>query len=147
MERAANLRSHQDDPILDNIGEELGFMGAMLLIGLFAVIIWRALRIARLSEDMYGRLIATGDRRRARVPGVREHRDDHRHHAGHRHPAAVREFRQQFAGSILDGDRPVGEYPRSFGGRAGQVAAPGAQLWGGWEWPSCLLTSRRASRP
>jgi rod shape determining protein RodA len=42
------------------IGEELGFMGALLLLALFGVIIWRALRIARLSEDMFGRLIAAG---------------------------------------------------------------------------------------
>ncbi len=30
------------------------------MLGLFAIIVWRAFRIARLSEDMYGRLIATG---------------------------------------------------------------------------------------
>ena len=54
------LPEHHTDFIFAVIGEELGFMGAMLLIGLFAVIVWRAFRIARLSEDMYGRLIATG---------------------------------------------------------------------------------------
>ena len=54
------LPAHHTDFIFAVIGEELGFMGALLLMGLFAVIIWRALRIARLSEDMYGRLIATG---------------------------------------------------------------------------------------
>ena len=54
------LPAHHTDFIFAVIGEELGFMGALLLLGLFAVIIWRALRIARLSEDMYGRLIATG---------------------------------------------------------------------------------------
>ncbi len=54
------LPAHHTDFIFAVIGEELGFMGAALLIGLFAVIIWRALRIARLSEDMYGRLIAAG---------------------------------------------------------------------------------------
>jgi rod shape determining protein RodA len=54
------LPEHHTDFIFSVVGEQLGFMGAMLLIGLFAVIIWRAFRIARLSEDMYGRLIATG---------------------------------------------------------------------------------------
>ena len=54
------LPEHHTDFIFAVVGEELGFLGAMLLIGLFAVIAWRAFRIARLSEDMYGRLIATG---------------------------------------------------------------------------------------
>lgn len=54
------LPEHHTDFIFAVVGEELGFIGAMLLIGLFAVIIWRAFRIARLCEDMYGRLIATG---------------------------------------------------------------------------------------
>jgi rod shape determining protein RodA len=54
------LPEHHTDFIFAVIGEELGFVGGMLLLGLFAVIVWRAFRIARLSEDMYGRLIATG---------------------------------------------------------------------------------------
>ena len=35
-------------------------MGALLLLGLFAIIIWRAFRIARMSRDLYGTLIAAG---------------------------------------------------------------------------------------
>jgi rod shape determining protein RodA len=35
-------------------------MGAALLIGLFAIIVWRAFRIARMSRDLYGTLIAAG---------------------------------------------------------------------------------------
>jgi rod shape determining protein RodA len=54
------LPEHHTDFIFAVVGEELGFMGGVLLLGLFAVIVWRALRIARMSEDMYGRLIATG---------------------------------------------------------------------------------------
>ena len=41
------LPAHHTDFIFAVIGEELGFVGAMLLLGLFAVIIWRAFRIAR----------------------------------------------------------------------------------------------------
>jgi rod shape determining protein RodA len=54
------LPEHHTDFIFAVVGEELGFMGGVLLLGLFAIIVWRALRIARMSEDMYGRLIATG---------------------------------------------------------------------------------------
>ncbi|MCL5734522.1 MAG: rod shape-determining protein RodA [Actinobacteria bacterium] len=54
------LPAHHTDFIFAVIGEELGFMGAVLLLGLFAVIIWRAFRIVRMSDDMYGSLIAAG---------------------------------------------------------------------------------------
>jgi len=54
------LPQHHTDFIFAVIGEELGFMGAILLLGLFALIIWRAFRIARLSRDLYGTLVATG---------------------------------------------------------------------------------------
>jgi rod shape determining protein RodA len=54
------LPAHHTDFIFAVIGEELGFMGAVLLLGLFALVIWRALRIARLSRNMYGSLVAAG---------------------------------------------------------------------------------------
>jgi rod shape determining protein RodA len=41
-------------------GEELGLLGATLLIGLFLLLLWRALRIARHAEDVFGRLVAGG---------------------------------------------------------------------------------------
>jgi len=54
------LPAHHTDFIFAVVGEELGFLGAMLLLGLYSVVIWRTLRIARLSSDLYGRLIAAG---------------------------------------------------------------------------------------
>jgi rod shape determining protein RodA len=54
------LPERHTDFIFAVIGEELGFMGAALLLGLFAVIVWRAFRIARMSRDLYGTLIAAG---------------------------------------------------------------------------------------
>jgi rod shape determining protein RodA len=54
------LPERHTDFIFAVIGEELGFLGAALLIGLFAVIVWRAFRIARMSRDLYGTLIAAG---------------------------------------------------------------------------------------
>jgi len=41
-------------------GEELGLLGAGVLIALFAVMLWRALMIASHAEDMFGRLAAAG---------------------------------------------------------------------------------------
>ncbi|MFN2488885.1 MAG: rod shape-determining protein RodA [Actinomycetota bacterium] len=48
------------DFIFTAIGEQLGFVGSATLLGLFALLIWRALRIAGMSRDLFGTLIATG---------------------------------------------------------------------------------------
>jgi rod shape determining protein RodA len=41
-------------------GEELGLVGATVLVGLFALLLWRALRIALRAEDLFGRVAAAG---------------------------------------------------------------------------------------
>jgi rod shape determining protein RodA len=48
------------DFIFTAVGEQLGFIGSATLLGLFALLIWRALRIASLSRDMFGALVAAG---------------------------------------------------------------------------------------
>lgn len=49
----------QTDFIFSAAGEELGFLGAAAIIGLYGVILWRGLRIAA-AADLTGRLIACG---------------------------------------------------------------------------------------
>jgi rod shape determining protein RodA len=51
--------SHTDF-IFTVIGEELGFLGAALLLGLYALLLWRALRIAATARDTLGMLICAG---------------------------------------------------------------------------------------
>jgi len=41
-------------------GEELGFIGEMLIIGLLAVVLFRAFRIAARADDQFGTLVAAG---------------------------------------------------------------------------------------
>ncbi len=48
------------DFIFTAVGEQLGFIGSAVLLGLFAFLIWRAIRIATLSRDMFGTLLAAG---------------------------------------------------------------------------------------
>jgi rod shape determining protein RodA len=48
------------DFIFSMIGEEFGFFGALLVIVLFGIIIWRAIVIAMNTRDFYGSLIASG---------------------------------------------------------------------------------------
>lgn len=48
------------DFIFAVIGERYGFMGAALVLSLYALLIWRALRIVTLSKNSYGTLVAGG---------------------------------------------------------------------------------------
>ena len=41
-------------------GEEFGFFGSVFVLGLFAALLWRAIRIAYLSKDSFGTYLATG---------------------------------------------------------------------------------------
>jgi rod shape determining protein RodA len=41
-------------------GEEIGFIGEMVIIGLLAVVLLRAFRIAARADDQYGMLVASG---------------------------------------------------------------------------------------
>ncbi|MCD6093264.1 MAG: rod shape-determining protein RodA [Candidatus Omnitrophica bacterium] len=54
------LPEHHTDFIFSVIGEEWGFLGGLLVILLYLFLILRALRIARLSKNRNGRLIAAG---------------------------------------------------------------------------------------
>jgi rod shape determining protein RodA len=48
------------DFIFTAVGEQLGFMGGAALLGLFAIVIWRSLRIAAMARDTFGMLVAAG---------------------------------------------------------------------------------------
>jgi rod shape determining protein RodA len=50
----------QTDFIFSAVGEQLGFIGSTLLLGLLAVISWRLLRAAQLARDTFGRLLCGG---------------------------------------------------------------------------------------
>jgi len=48
------------DFIFTSVGEELGFVGAVVLLALFAIVMWRTWRTARLSRDFFGTLVCAG---------------------------------------------------------------------------------------
>lgn len=48
------------DFIFSIIGEELGLIGTLTMLGLFMALFWAGMRIARLAPDISGRLIAAG---------------------------------------------------------------------------------------
>lgn len=50
----------QNDFIFSILAEELGFVGCVVVIVLFALFIWRGILIAMKAPDMFGSLLATG---------------------------------------------------------------------------------------
>ena len=50
----------QNDFIFSILAEELGFIGCIVVIVLFALFIWRGILIAMKAPDMFGSLLATG---------------------------------------------------------------------------------------
>ena len=54
------LPENHTDFIFAVVGEELGFVGAAILLLLYLIILWRGVQIAKDASDMFGRLLATG---------------------------------------------------------------------------------------
>lgn len=58
--RSGFVPEQQTDFVFTVAGEELGLVGAGVLIALLGVVIWRALVIARRADDVFGRVAAAG---------------------------------------------------------------------------------------
>lgn len=56
--RQGFLPERHNDFIFATVGERYGFVGAAFLLSLYALLIWRALRIMTLSKNLYGAIIA-----------------------------------------------------------------------------------------
>jgi rod shape determining protein RodA len=54
------LPEHHTDFVFAVVGERFGFVGCALVLSLYALLIWRALRILTISKNLFGALIAAG---------------------------------------------------------------------------------------
>ena len=52
--------AQETDFIFTVLGEELGFLGSVAVLGLLAVLLWRIWRSARVAGDLFGSLLSTG---------------------------------------------------------------------------------------
>ena len=60
MQKLGNVPESQNDMIFTIICEELGLFGAVCVILLFVLLLWRMMVIANNAKDLYGALIVTG---------------------------------------------------------------------------------------
>jgi rod shape determining protein RodA len=54
------LPANDTDFVFAAVGETYGFVGAVVVLSLYALLIWRALRILTMSKNLFGSLIAAG---------------------------------------------------------------------------------------
>ncbi|HEY8638578.1 MAG TPA: rod shape-determining protein RodA [Solirubrobacteraceae bacterium] len=54
------LPEHHTDFVFAVVGERFGFVGAALVLSLYALLIWRGLRILTMAKNLYGALVAGG---------------------------------------------------------------------------------------
>lgn len=54
------IPAHHTDFVFAVLGEEMGLLGALILIGAFCLLLWRGVRIANSARDFYGSMIAFG---------------------------------------------------------------------------------------
>ncbi len=52
--------SQTTDFIFTAVAEQLGFVGGSIVIGLYAILVWRLLMIAAVARDRFGQLVAVG---------------------------------------------------------------------------------------
>jgi rod shape determining protein RodA len=58
--RAGFVPEQHTDFVFTVVGEELGLVGAALLVALLGIVLWRALLIAARTDDVFGRIAAAG---------------------------------------------------------------------------------------
>ena len=54
------LPEHATDFVFASFAEQRGFVGAALLLGLYLLIVWRALRVVTVARDAFGAIVAGG---------------------------------------------------------------------------------------
>ena len=54
------LPESHTDFVFAVVGERFGFVGAAIVLSLYALLIWRALRILTIAKNLYGALLAAG---------------------------------------------------------------------------------------
>lgn len=58
--RSGFVPEQHTDFVFTVVGEELGLVGALVVVALFGVVLWRALLIAARADDVFGRVAAAG---------------------------------------------------------------------------------------
>ena len=103
------LRVQHTDYIFAVLGEELGFVGGVILIGLYAILIMQIISIAGRSRHVRSP-DCRRNRRHAPVSGIRQYRYEHRAESGNGNSSTVHQLRPQLADYAAGLRWPAGEH-------------------------------------
>ena len=105
------LPARHTDFIFSVLAEEAGFVGVVVALALYLLVLWRMLETARLARDRLGAFLVAGVARELRVPG----RVQCRHGRGARSrqgaPAPPHELRRLLDPLVAHGNRPRPQRP------------------------------------
>ena len=127
QQKWGDLPEAHTDFIFAVLGEELGLVGTLLVIGLFLTIAYAAIRVATHTADPFVRYMTLRHRRVAARPDDHQRRHGARAAPGHRHPAAAGLVRRLRAGAVPGRARPADRVraPRARGGPRPRPAQEG----------------------
>ncbi len=148
--RAGFVPEQHTDFIFTVAGEELGLVGAGVLIALLGLVIWRALAISARADDVFGRVAAAGIACWFGFQAFQNIGMCLGHHAGDRRTPALRVVRRQLDVRRHARDRPAPEHPPARDGvpadplrRSPRGSSPLADVLGQrLTWATIRLVSR-----
>ena len=88
----------ESDFIYSIVAEELGLIGALAVVALFGLVLWRGLRAGWRAPDPFGRYLAWGFSSHPRDAGADQHLGRHRAASHQGHSTAVPLLRRLLAG-------------------------------------------------
>lgn len=105
MQKLSFLPEAQNDMIFSIICEELGLFGAVAIILMFIMLLWRMMVIANNAPDLFGAIFGGGRYGTYRDPGDLKHCRSYQLHSQHRNFPAVYQLRWFFGIVFAVGDR------------------------------------------
>ena len=105
MQKLSFLPEAQNDMIFSIICEELGLFGAVAIILMFIMLLWRMMVIANNAPDLFGAMLVVGGYGTHRDPGDPEHCGCDQLHSEYRNLPAVYQLRWFFGAVPFGGDR------------------------------------------
>ena len=107
------IPEHHTDFIFAVVGEEFGFAGCAIVLSLYALLLWRALRVLTMAKNVFGALVAGGIAAMLAFQIFVNVGHDDRDHADHRRAVTADELRRVLGDRHVHGDRPAAVDPRA----------------------------------
>jgi hypothetical protein len=104
MQKLGFIPEAQNDMIFSIICEELGLFGAISIILLFMILVWRCVVIANNASDMFGALLVVGVMGHLIHSGYLKHCSCYQHHSKYRHYTSFYKLWRKFYFIFAIGD-------------------------------------------